>query len=76
MQGIMAAEAYICHQITEQTGSLQDYQRKAFSLAVKDDYIFAGTYYYGVFMSTNNGTNWTESGLSGQIVKVSYYKRK
>ena len=38
------------------------------SLAVSGNNIFAGTYEYGVFLSTNNGTNWTQTGLDDKTV--------
>ena len=46
--------------------------RTIFSLAVKDNIIFAGSYNnltpYGVYMSTNNGINWTQTSLNYQSV--------
>src|ERR1035438_3323604 len=43
------------------------------SLAINSSgYIFAGTYYGGVFLSTNNGTSWTavNNGLTGSGLTV------
>ncbi|MDD5676054.1 MAG: hypothetical protein PHC61_17920, partial [Chitinivibrionales bacterium] len=44
--------------------------RQFFSLAVSGDNIFAGTYGGGVFLSTNNGADWTavNAGLTGVFV--------
>lgn len=41
-----------------------------YSLAVSGTNLFAGTYGGGVFLSTNNGTSWTEvnSGLTNTYV--------
>ncbi|MBL7997538.1 MAG: T9SS type A sorting domain-containing protein [Candidatus Kapabacteria bacterium] len=36
--------------------------------AVSGTNLFAGTYGFGVFLSTNNGTSWTASGLTNQFV--------
>src|SRR5258707_14431885 len=33
------------------------------SLAVSDTNLYAGTYGGGVFLSTNNGASWTQTGL-------------
>src|SRR5438552_1190751 len=38
------------------------------SLVASGSNIFAGTSDSGVYLSTNNGTNWTQSGLNGQEV--------
>jgi photosystem II stability/assembly factor-like uncharacterized protein len=40
------------------------------SLAVSGDNIFAGTYIGGVFLSTNNGTNWTEGLTYHQVLSL------
>ena len=39
-----------------------------YSLAIKDSYIFAGAEVNGVFTSTNNGQNWTQTALNNQMV--------
>ena len=39
-----------------------------FSLASNGSTIFAGTYYSGVYRSTNSGTSWTYSGVGDQFV--------
>ena len=40
------------------------YAGSVYALAVRGTNLFAGTYYGGVFLSTDNGTSWTSSGLS------------
>ncbi|MGA2667642.1 MAG: T9SS type A sorting domain-containing protein [Ignavibacteria bacterium] len=39
-----------------------------YSLAIKDMVIFAGARFNGVFTSTNNGQNWTQTPMNNQIV--------
>lgn len=39
-------------------------QGTVYSLAALGNDIFAGTYYYGVYKSTNNGINWLQTTLS------------
>lgn len=41
------------------------YSSAIFSLTANGSYIFAGTW-YGVFFTTNNGQNWTQTSLSNQ----------
>jgi hypothetical protein len=45
-------------------------QSEVISFAVSGTILFAGTYYDGVYFSTNDGTSWTafSSGLTGKIV--------
>ncbi|MBK6876821.1 MAG: hypothetical protein IPG99_10330 [Ignavibacteria bacterium] len=38
------------------------------SLATSGSNIFAGTYGYGVYLSTNNGTSWTQTEVNNQYV--------
>ncbi|HEY5124998.1 MAG TPA: T9SS type A sorting domain-containing protein [Ignavibacteria bacterium] len=38
------------------------------SFASSENYIFAGT--YGVYVSTNNGSNWTQTSLNNEAVKA------
>jgi len=38
-----------------------------YSFAVSGNNIFAGTFYYGVYLSTDNGTNWTHTSLNNNI---------
>jgi hypothetical protein len=35
-----------------------------YAFALKGDTIFTGTLYFGVYLSTNNGSNWTQTSLS------------
>jgi hypothetical protein len=45
--------------------------KKVWSLAASGDNIFAGTNYpYGVYRSTNNGLNWTQTSLNNQSGNV------
>ena len=39
------------------------YGGRVYSLAINNDIIFAGTERNGVYLSTNNGANWTQTGL-------------
>ena len=39
-----------------------------YTLAISDTNIFAGTYVSGVFLSTNNGTSWSQTGLTHGVV--------
>jgi hypothetical protein len=40
------------------------------SLAYSGTKIFAGTYYNGVYLSTNNGTNWTQTPLNNRDIRA------
>jgi hypothetical protein len=42
--------------------------KEVWSLATYGNYIFAGTFLYGVYVSTNNGTNWTQTGLNNKTI--------
>jgi photosystem II stability/assembly factor-like uncharacterized protein len=40
------------------------------SLAISDDYIYAGSWDAGIFVSGNNGTNWYQTGLNYYTIEV------
>lgn len=42
--------------------------RFVYSLAIGGDNIYAGTNTYGVYLSTDNGANWTQTSLNNQTV--------
>src|ERR1051325_9957909 len=39
-----------------------------YSLANNGNYLFAGTENYGLYLSTNNGTNWTQTSINNLTV--------
>ncbi len=40
------------------------------SLTYSETKIFAGTYYNGVYLSTDNGTNWTQTSLNNRDIRA------
>lgn len=42
------------------------------ALAAKDNYLFVGTYKYGLYVSTNNGDNWTKTSFPSGLDITSF----
>ena len=42
--------------------------KTVYSLVAYGNNIFAGTIFYGVYLSTNNGTSWTQTALNNKDV--------
>jgi hypothetical protein len=44
------------------------YGGDVYSVAISGNNIFAGSYGNGVYISTNNGTNWTQTALNNKAI--------